>query len=215
MLCTQVHVIDAVTWKPPLGIRCLFPSFSPKVAREGKLFIWLPPELLLWNTLSLTDNSFLSYPSKVTWKSLHVYKFQPDFFLLSMHGTQCFYFLMKWIFILDMYPMHLRLEERIREIILIWFFCHSRPKEQALGLGNIFHGTWCLSLIIKMSSLVNKQFPFPGRQMRKIVTISLNNFGPRNLLWKEGWCDRCSFTWVNEHCMMGKRQPRTLGEAGE
>ena len=41
--------------------------------------------------------------------------------------------------------------------------------------------------------------------MRKIAAISVNNLGPRNLLRKEGWWDRYSFTWVNEHCMMGER----------
>lgn len=29
--------------------------------------------------------------------------------------------------------------------------------------------------------------------MRKIVTISVDSFGSRNLLWEEGWCYRCPF----------------------
>lgn len=70
-LCTQQHILNAVTWKPCGGI--LSPMAVPSgfkfqkkghSLQAGGLFIWLPPELLLWNTLSLTDNPVLSQPSK-------------------------------------------------------------------------------------------------------------------------------------------------------
>lgn len=98
------------------------------------------------------------------------------------------------------------------ELTLFDFFVILNPKSKLLDWvmissmePNVF--PW----VIKISSVVNQQFPFPGRQARKTLTISVNNLGPWNLLWKEGWCDRCSFTWLNEHWKMRKRQHGVLG----
>lgn len=56
---TQAGVMAAITLPFGLGLQKKGNILPARV-----LFIWLPPALLLWNPLTLTDSPVLSHPSK-------------------------------------------------------------------------------------------------------------------------------------------------------